>query len=55
VLEEEAAYERPLSAVLLQVAWEKGVGDVVEPTAVDLGVRAKYAFLEESVGLCNTP
>jgi hypothetical protein len=38
--------EDTLSAVLLQVAWEKGVGDVVEPTAVDLGVRAKYAYAE---------
>ncbi len=36
--------EDTLSAVLLQVAWEKE--DVVEPTAVDLGVRAKYAYAE---------
>jgi hypothetical protein len=28
----------------LQVAWEKRVGDVVDATPVDLGIRAEHAF-----------
>jgi hypothetical protein len=44
-----------LSAVLLHVACEKRVGDVVDATTVDLGVRAKYTFLQESARFCNAP